>query len=73
MKRLATSYGVAFPYSPRQLAGRAYTSQAFPQWCGSRASGSGYENNEAALEFLFFDLASCVQDDQKPPVVPPPN
>jgi len=51
----------------------SYTSQPFPQWCGSRAAGSGYENNEAALEFLFFDLASCVQDDQKPPVVPPPN
>ncbi len=28
---------------------------------------------EAALEFMFFDLASCVIDDQKPPVPPVPN
>ena len=63
-------------FSDVHLSGSSYstyTSQSFPQWCGSRSAGSGYENNEAALEFLFFDLASCVQDDQKPPVVPPPN
>jgi hypothetical protein len=28
---------------------------------------------EAALEFMFFDLASCVIDDSKPPVPPVPN
>jgi hypothetical protein len=29
---------------------------------------------EEALEFLFFDLAACVQDDSKPPVmIPPPK
>jgi len=28
---------------------------------------------EAALEFMFFDLASCVIDDGKVPVPPPPN
>ena len=25
---------------------------------------------EAALEFMFFDLASCVIDDSQPPVPP---
>ena len=28
---------------------------------------------EAALEFMFFDLASCVIDDQTPPAAPPPK
>ena len=28
---------------------------------------------EAALEFMFFDLASCVIDDSKPPEPPIPN
>jgi hypothetical protein len=29
--------------------------------------------NEHALEFLFFDLSSCVQDNTMPPIVPPPT
>ncbi|HEY1956936.1 MAG TPA: carboxypeptidase-like regulatory domain-containing protein [Polyangiaceae bacterium] len=28
---------------------------------------------EASLEFMFFDLAACVIDDAKPPPVPQPN
>ena len=30
-----------------------------------------YAPNLAALEFLFFDLSSCVQSDSKAPIVPP--
>jgi hypothetical protein len=41
----------------------------FPSEC------AGYQgdhtNNEAALEFLFFDLSSCVQDNSQPPPTPP--
>ncbi len=61
-------------YSDVHVSGSSfstYTTQAFPQWCGSRAPGSGYEKNEAALKFLFFDLSSCVQDDKIPPIEPP--
>jgi hypothetical protein len=30
-----------------------------------------YASNLAALEFLFFDLSSCVQNDSKAPIAPP--
>ncbi|HEY1959711.1 MAG TPA: hypothetical protein VGH28_29075 [Polyangiaceae bacterium] len=41
----------------------------FPDECAK--SDPDYANNERALEFLFFDLASCVQNDDAPPQ--PPN
>jgi hypothetical protein len=31
----------------------------------------GHATNEKALEFLFIDLSTCVQNDQQPPVRPP--
>jgi hypothetical protein len=43
----------------------------FPQECTDPSAPM--TEQEAALEFLFFDLSSCVQDDQKPPPPPPPN
>lgn len=46
----------------------------FPQECGT---GNPYTTpmtqQESALEFLFFDLSSCVTDDNMPPPPPPPN
>ena len=42
---------------------------AFPSYC--QAASAGHGSNELALEFLFFDLSSCVQDDTAPPPPPP--
>jgi len=39
----------------------------FPANCTT----SGYTPQEKALLFLMMDLASCIQDDNKPPVPPP--
>jgi hypothetical protein len=43
----------------------------FPAECTS--NGDILTQQEAALEYLFFDLSSCVGDDTKPPPPPPPN
>lgn len=45
---------------------------AWPTRCGSFPL-AGYAGNEFPLEFLFFDLSSCVSDDTMPPIQPPPN
>jgi hypothetical protein len=39
---------------------------------GNAALGTMTET-EAALEFVFFDLAACVIDDAVAPVAPPPQ
>jgi hypothetical protein len=45
----------------------------FPNECGATGGpSSAYGVNQRALEFLFFDLSSCVQNDQQQPPPPPP-
>ena len=45
----------------------------FPSYCPSDPNSSDHAPNELALEFLFFDLASCVQNDTVSPPPPPPS
>ena len=60
-------------FSDVHLSGSSYTTTgSFPAWCSTRSNSDQHVKNENALEFLFFDLSSCVQDDTKPPL-PPPN
>jgi hypothetical protein len=47
------------------------SSYQFPAECAGTPQ-PGYAANEKALEFLFFDLGTCVQDDSLPPTVPNP-
>ena len=46
---------------------------SFPSYCATDPNMSDHAPNELALEFLFFDLSSCVQDDKTTPVQPPPK
>ncbi|MGH7298369.1 MAG: hypothetical protein ACRELB_25745 [Polyangiaceae bacterium] len=59
-------------YSDVHLSGVS-DDQTFPAECSDPSIDNppGHSVNEKALEFLFFDLSSCVQNDNQPP--PPPN
>jgi hypothetical protein len=48
-------------------------SMVFPSYCPSNPNSSDHAPNELALEFLFFDLSSCVQNDNTQPPPPPPS
>jgi hypothetical protein len=46
----------------------------FPKECvGGGGATKAASINEKALEFLFFDQSSCVQDNTQPPTPPPPK
>ncbi len=47
--------------------------RAFPSYCSPDPNSSDHAPNELALEFLFFDLSSCVQNDTMAPPQPPPS
>ena len=55
-------------FSDVHLSGKSNGAQ-FPSECAH--PDATYAANEKALEFLFFDLSSCVQDDTKTPPPPP--
>ncbi len=59
-------------YSDVHLSG-ASNDQTFPAECNDPNIDNppGHAVNEKALEFLFFDLSSCVQNDTMPPPPPP--
>ncbi len=44
---------------------------SFPSYCATDPNKSPHAADEMALEFLFFDLSSCVQDETQPPPEPP--
>jgi hypothetical protein len=84
----SNAYGTAYlsfntPVSQTLQCGRAVFSDlhvssggggTFPSECGAgNPLTTALTQQEAALEFLFFDLSSCVGDDSKPPPPPPPN
>ena len=48
----------------------AGTTGTFPSYC-SPTNTDSHAPNDLALEFLFFDLSSCVQNDTQPPPPPP--
>jgi len=58
-------------FSDVHLSGTS-NDQTFPAECADPDPGGDHVTNEKALEFLFFDLSSCVQQENKPPPPPPP-
>jgi hypothetical protein len=66
----ATSQCGRAVFSGVHLSGTS-TDGPFPTECAGQ--DPAYAINEKALEFLFFDLASCVQDNSMQPPPPPPT
>lgn len=73
------SFNTPVGTNPTNQCGRAIFSDvhlaeapygAFPTYCAPDPNKGDHAPNELALEFLFFDLASCVQNDTQAPVVP---
>ncbi len=73
------SFNTPVGTNPANQCGRAIFSDvhlaespsgAFPTYCAANPNTSDHAPNELALEFLFFDLASCVQNDTTPPIIP---
>jgi hypothetical protein len=58
-------------FSDVHLSGTSDDS-VFPNECENADPDGSHAINEKALEFLFFDLSSCVQDNSSPPIPPPP-
>jgi hypothetical protein len=56
-------------FSDVHVAGLSTAPGIFPDECSSMEGDHG--GNEDALEFLFFDLVSCIQDDSQNPQGPP--
>ncbi len=54
-------------YSDLHLMGISAGGQAFPTGC---PAPGGLSAQQKALEFMFFDLASCLQADDQPPTLP---
>jgi hypothetical protein len=59
-------------FSDVHLSGTVGKGLTFPAECQGLPDPD-HAVNEKALEFLFFDLSSCVQNDTKPPPPPPPQ
>jgi hypothetical protein len=60
-----------FVMSDVHLSGTS-SNALFPGECVNPDPTNTHLTNEKALEFLFFDLSSCVQDERAPPVIPNP-
>jgi hypothetical protein len=64
-----TSINTPTNVAPEQRCGRAIASDIHV----GNGLFSKMSEQEAALEFMFFDLAACVISDDTPPTPPPPK